>query len=181
MTKDNILVKRYAEAFIGFAKDTIGKDFALEDLKNLRNTIIHENPGFLEILRSLEITYSEKCEFLDNVLKEGFAEETKHFLKFLLQKGHIDKIVDIVEYLRITYVYGEEGALLKTSFPLDLDLIKEIEDKLESKFNKKFKFYIDLDATLLGGVQVIIGNKIIDGSIRGRLEEIKERLRAVRV
>ncbi len=181
MIKDKILVKRYAEAFMAFAKETIGKDKALEDLKNLRNVIISDNPEFLELLRGMEISYSEKCEFLDNVLNEDFAEETKQFLKLLVEKGRIDEITDIAEYLRITYAYGEEEALLKTSFPLDLELIKEIEDKLESKFNKKFKFFIELDANLLGGVQVVIGNKIIDGSVRNRLEGIRQTLRKAQV
>jgi F0F1-type ATP synthase delta subunit len=63
-----------------------------------------------------------------------------------------------------------------------VDLIKEIEDKLEEKLQKKFKFYIDLDADLMGGVQVIFGNNtIIDGSVRKRLADLKEKLRGVRV
>ena len=132
-------------------------------------------------MRGFEISYTEKCDFLDRVLNESFSEETKQFLKVILEKGRIDRIIDIAEYLRIAYAYGEEEALLKTSFPLDLELIQEIKDKLEAKFNKKFKLYIELDADLLGGVQVTIGNKIIDGSVRNRLMIIKESLRRVKV
>ena len=182
MIRNKIIAKRYSEAFIGYAKGTIGMEKALEDLKNLRNTVIHDNPEFLELLRSYEVSFSEKCEFLDKVLKEDFTQETKQFLKLLLEKGRIDNLLDIAEYLRITYSHGEEEeALLKTSFPLDLELIKEIKEKMENMFNKKLKFYIELDARLLGGIQVIIGNKIIDGSVRKRLDEIKEKLSTVEV
>jgi len=76
---------------------------------------------------------------------------------------------------------GRTDAVLRTSSPLDLELIRKIRDKLEEKFQKKFKFYIDLDTNLLGGVQVIIGNRIIDGSLRRRLDELKGKLLAARV
>jgi F-type H+-transporting ATPase subunit delta len=76
---------------------------------------------------------------------------------------------------------GETEAVLKTSFPLDLDLIKEIKEKLEKKFNRNFRFYIDLDGSMLGGVQVIIGNTIIDGTVVRRLSDLREKLLTVRV
>ena len=44
MIKDKILARRYGEAFIAFTKDTIGVNKALEDLKNLRNSVINGNP-----------------------------------------------------------------------------------------------------------------------------------------
>ena len=43
------------------------------------------------------------------------------------------------------------------------------------------RFYIDLDGSLLGGVQVVIGNTIIDGSVRKRLDELKEKLTTIRM
>jgi len=179
--KDSVIVKRYADAFAGYAAETIGIEKALEDFKNLRS-IMRENSGFGEILSTLEITYTEKCHFIDKVLGEGFSEEMRQFLKLLLEKRHIDRLLDIAEYLRITYSQsGKIEALLKTGFPLDTELIKMIKEKLEKKFQKELKFYIELDPTLLGGVQVTIGNMVIDGSVRGRLEELKEKLVAARV
>ena len=180
--KDEIIVKRYTEAFLGFAKETLRMENALEDLKNFKAMVLRENPSFLEFLESPEIPYTEKCEVIDLVLKEGFSVEFRIFLKLLLKKGRIDKIADIAEYARIWYSHGTKTeALLKTSFPLDLKLIEAIKEKLESKFRKKFKLYIDLDASLLGGLQITIGNKVIDGSVRRRLDELHDKLMSVRI
>ena len=178
---EKIIVERYAEAFIGYVKNTIGIKKALDDLVKLRG-ILRENPQLLEFLKSPEITYKEKCRVIDKILNEDFPQEISHFLKLLLDKGRIEKIKDIIEYLRISYSHrGESEVLLKTTFPLDLAVIKNIESKLEKKFNRKFKFYIDLDASLLGGLQIILGNTVIDGSVRRRLEELREKLRTVRI
>ncbi|MFA6217944.1 MAG: ATP synthase F1 subunit delta [Candidatus Omnitrophota bacterium] len=179
--KDRIVVNRYAEAFLSFAKDGALRSQAIDDLKNLK-ALTNNNPDFLEFLRSLEITLSEKYSFIEAILGDEFLLETRQFLKLLLEKGRIDKITDIIEYVRVKYSRGGEvEALLRTSYLLDLDLIRSIEKKLEEKYSQKFKFYIDLDSSLLGGVQIIIGNTVIDGSVRRRLDELREKLMAVKV
>ncbi|MFA5118559.1 MAG: ATP synthase F1 subunit delta [Candidatus Omnitrophota bacterium] len=179
--KDRIVVNRYAEAFLGYAKEGAHRLQAVDDLKGLK-ALMNNNPDFFEFLCSLEITLSEKYGFIDAVLGDAFLPETKQFLKLLLEKGRIDKIADIIEYVRVKYShYGESEVLLRTSYLLDLDLIKSIEKKLEEKYARRFKFYIDLDSTLLGGVQIIIGNTVIDGSVRRRLDELREKLMAVKV
>jgi F-type H+-transporting ATPase subunit delta len=182
MIKDEIIVKRYADAFMGFLKENIGQEKGFQDLKALRDTVIRDNPEFMQFLESQEITYTEKCDFIDKIVGNSFSEETREFLKLLLRKERINKLADIMEYIRITYSYmGEEDVLLKTSFPLDIELIKTIEERLERKFKKRFKFFIDLDGELLGGVQVIIRNTIIDGSVRHRLDGLKEKLMTIRI
>jgi F-type H+-transporting ATPase subunit delta len=179
---ERIAVKRYAEAFIDFAKDNIGIDKAAEDFKKLKGAILHDNPDFLKFLESPGIALSEKCAFIDKVLGEDFYEETRNFLKLLIEKERIGKLADIAEYIRLNYSHGRmTEALLRISSPFESGIIKGIEEKLEKKFGKKFKFRTELDASILGGIQVIIGNTIIDGSIRKRLDELRERLMSVRV
>jgi len=70
--------------------------------------------------------------------------------------------------------------LLKTSFPLEPDLIQLIREGLERKFQRKLKLQSKLDRNLLGGVKVIMGNTVIDGSVRKRLEGLREKLDALR-
>ncbi len=178
---EEIVVKRYAEAFVDFARGSIGLDKALEDFKGLKS-IMRDNPGFGEILGSPQVSAAEKFNFLDRLLGPGFSREFIRFLKFLLDKRRIDRLADIAEYVRAHYAHeGVTEAVLRTSFPLDLEAIQRIKDKLEKKLNKKLKFYIELDGTLLGGVQVVIGNTVFDGSVRRRIQDLKEKLQLIRV
>jgi len=177
-----IVVKRYAEAFVGYANETIGIDRLVDELKAFRRDVLHDNPEFIKFLESKDITLAEKYDFIGNVLGDDFTQEIKHFIKLLIDKGRIGILNDVIEYIRVNYSFGEQvEVLLKTSTPLDLSLIKEIKDSLSQKLNKKLKFYIDLDGSLLGGIQIIIGNKLIDGTVRKRLDELKEKLLAVRI
>ncbi len=179
--KESIVAKRYGEAFVAFARERIGLERVVEDVKNL-DRLMHDNPEFLSFLKSPEIEYSEKCLFVDKVLEKGFAGETAFFLKFLIEKRRFAIIETIADYVRVNYAHGETvTALLKTSYPLDLDIMAALKSRLEEKYHKKFNLYLELDASLKGGVQVTIGNTIIDGSIRHRLEELREKLKSVRV
>lgn len=181
MTKDQIVVKRYAEAYVGFAEKGLGLDKIIQDFTNLKN-ILQDNLEFQAFLEGRGIAHTKKCELIDKVLQEDFSGELRQFLKLLLEKGRVDKILDIAEYVRARYSHGGRAeALIKTAYLLNPDLIKLIQEKIEKKFQKKFKFYIDLDGSLLGGIQVIIGNTVIDGSVRKRLEQLREQLKAVQL
>ena len=165
---------------MGYAKHTIGLTEAVEELKNLK-IILFGNPDFQEFLENLNILYKEKCDVIDAALKD-FSNETRVFMKLLLGHGRIKNIIAITDYVRINYSRGEAiGALLKTSYPLDLALIEDIKEKMEHEFKKKLSLHIELDANLLGGVQVTAGNTVIDGSVRRRLDELKEKLTTLRV
>ncbi len=179
--RELIAVNRYAEAFLGFIKESIGIEKGMKDLKNIRG-LLRDNPDFKEFLEHLNIDVDEKLDVIDKVLGDDFSEESKIFLRLLLDKRHIDLLSGIADYVRIKYSHANEvEAVLKSTYPLDLDLVKDIKDKLEKKFHKKLNLYIDYDPDLLGGCQVIIGHKIIDGSVKKRLGDLKEKLMLLKV
>jgi len=178
--KNRIIANRYGEGFISYAKTNIGIEKAVDEFKNLQ-FIISQNPEFQDFLENLEITYHEKCEVVDNVLKD-FSEEIRQFLKLLLDNRRINCLTDIADYIRMAYAYGEAvEAVLKSTYPLDLVVIQKIKSRLENILKKKLNLYLELDPEILGGVQVIIGNTVIDGSLRRRLDELSEKLMAVKV
>lgn len=181
MIRQRVIVSRYSEAFIKYTKASIGTPKALSDLKTIKE-IIRKNRVFKDFLENPQIGLNDKCSVINEVLGPDISQEARHLLRLLLENNRINLVLDIIEYSRVKYSHeGEEAAILKTAFPLDLPVIEKIKKRLENKLKKKLRFYIDLDASLLGGVQVIIGNKIIDGSIRRRLDDLKEKLMAIQV
>jgi F-type H+-transporting ATPase subunit delta len=174
--KDAVVVKRYAEAFFGVLKKARGFDVALRECQNLKN-IIRANEEFLQFLLSPEIAYTDKGNFIERVLGDDFCIETKNFLKYLLEKERMERAENILDYITLNYAHeGAVSVLLRTTYPVDLDMLSEIEEKLSRKFRQKLRFFIELDGSLLGGIQVVIGNKVIDGSIRRQLEDLKQKM-----
>jgi F-type H+-transporting ATPase subunit delta len=164
-----------------FAEETIGFEQALEELRSLKN-VIRVNPEFVEFLSNPEIQSREKMEFVDNSLKDNFSKEMRDFLKMLIEKRRIKQLVGICDYVRVTYSHdGAVETLLKSSYPLDLETIRKIKIKLEDKLQKRINLHLELDGRLLGGIQVRIGNTVIDGSVKRRIQDLKEKLMSVEV
>jgi F-type H+-transporting ATPase subunit delta len=175
-----IIAKRYGDAFIAYAKPDIGLETAVRELKDLK-ILISQNREFIDFLDNVQILYREKCDFIDRVLK-GYSEQTRQFIKLLVTKERIKHLVMICDYVRTHYSHGEgEDALLKTANMLDLAMIKQIKARLEHKLNKKLNLHIELDPDLLGGLQLTVGNVIIDGSVQRNLADLKEKLKKIKV
>lgn len=175
------VVKRYADGFLAFAKDTIGFIQGLDELRGLKS-VFRDNPDFKAFLDNPAMTYGEKCAAIESALGKSFSQESLIFLKLLLKKDRIDDFEKIVDYARVKYAHGDEvNAVVKASYPLDTDVIGKIKYSLEELLEKKLHIYMDLDPDLLGGVRAEIEHIVIDGSLKKRLDDLKHKLMAVRV
>lgn len=171
----------YTEGFLEYAGLAIGLDKALGEILAVRD-VFRENPDLKSFLENPAILSREKSEMIENVFKDGFSQETRDFLKLLLKNGRISKFHDIAEYARVKYSHGKEvDAVISASYPLDLDILESLKSVLENKLHKKLHLYSDLDTDLLGGVRVTMNNIVLDGSVKKRLEDMREKLMAVRV
>ncbi len=174
---DRAVAKRYAEGFLAFAKETIGTKRGLEEIISF-GEILDKNPELFKFMENPEISYAEKSVFVDAAFKPLFSDETREFIKLIMEKRRGEEALDIADEAKIFYrrEMGIERAVIKSAKPLSQDIVLAIKDKLESKFNKKLEFEIAVDPGLLGGVQATVGNIVIDGSIKRKLSELREYL-----
>jgi len=179
--REKIIANRYGEAFLGYAKEAgLALDKVAAQMEELK-AILLQNPDLLKFLESAGILYQEKCGLIEAAFKD-FSPESRQFLKLLLDKKRINDIFEICDYIHLNYTRGETAeALLKTAYPLGLDSEQKLKERLEARLKKKLIVHTELAPDLLGGVQVSIGNTVIDGSIRKRLGDLKEKLMTVKV
>jgi F-type H+-transporting ATPase subunit delta len=179
--QETLIAKRYAEGFLSYCRDTIGFEQGLEELRKFKHLQL-ENPELSHFLQSFEIGVIEKNNFIDRVLGNIFREEFVHFVKLLLEKNRIRNLEGVADYAIHAYLHaGEQEAVLKTAFMLDSAMIRGIKEGLEHKLKRKVRLYLDFDPELLGGFQLIVGNMVIDGSLKRALADMKEKLRNVKV
>ncbi len=177
----DILARRYGDAFLAFTKEGCGIEKGFDDLRNV-NCILVDNPDLDSFLLTPGIDDKEKFEVLENVVGNDFSDEIKYFLKLLISKGRFDKFGDIADYVRTVYSHGSEvDALLKVGYPIDTEVIKRIKDAIENRLNKKLHLYIELDPDILGGIYAKIGNILIDGSVKRRLDDMRTKLLTTKV
>lgn len=178
---DIAIIKRYAEGFIEFAQDAIGIDRCIEELLTLKR-LLRDEPELREFLDSPAIGLNEKLSFIDATFKGALSTETIYLVDLLLKKGRFVFLPDIAEYARIKYAHGKEvDVVLNTSYMLDTSVIEDIKQRLEKRLKKKAHMYVKIDPELLGGIKITVGNFVVDGSIKKRLMDMKEKLSVAEV
>jgi len=99
------------------------------------------------------------------------AAEAQNLLRILIENGRLatlPEIRDIYEELKNARE-GVVEALITSAYPLDSGQLSALVADLEQRFKRKIKPEVTVDATLIGGVRMQVGDEVIDGSVRGKL------------
>jgi F-type H+-transporting ATPase subunit delta len=179
---DRAVARRYAEGFLAYAKETVGAKAGLEDLVSFGG-FLEKNPALVKFLKSPEIAYPRKADFIDTVFGGTFSEETRNFIKLVIEKHRSDEALNIAQEAGELYnrEMGIERTVIKSAKPIPSGTLKAIKDRLESKTGKKLEVETVVDPTLIGGIQAFVGNTVIDGSVRRKLSELREHLMEIKV
>lgn len=171
----NQIGKRYAEAIYEVAES----NKKVKEIYEILNTVMELYKTDIEFKNFIThplIKNNEKKEALRKIFS-SFSEEDIDILFYILEKGRISQIREIVsEYVKIDYTKNQ---ILDVEAIFAIELSEEQKEKLsknlELKTGKKIKLVVNLDKTLIGGGIIKIGDKVIDGSIRRQLETLTEK------
>lgn len=168
------LDKRYALALYQVAEEKGKVD---EYLSNLREIVelFETNNDFLQLIKHPQISTSKKKKTFIKIFKNRVDEELLSFLLILIEK---DRILYVKEKLsEMEKIHLERNntllAQVKTVVPLNDIERNTLIEKLEINYNKKIILKEELEKAIIGGVYVRIGNDVIDGTIRSKLDEMK--------
>ncbi|MGI6705375.1 MAG: ATP synthase F1 subunit delta [Clostridia bacterium] len=136
----------------------------------------HRYPELLRIMAEPKISIEEKKNCLEEVVHDPVDRQILNLFILLASDGRIHLLDSIYQkYLKRTN--REDGVLtgkVFSAFEMDDRKIHEIERRFEKYFNKAIRLSLELDKNLIGGIQVIIGDMVFGGSIRGQLLRLKE-------
>lgn len=169
------LDRRYALALYKVAEEKGKVQEYLRDLHEICD-LIDNSHDFHEVIKHPQISTKKKKQTFINIFKGKIDEELLSFLLILIEKGRIlylkEKLaqMEIIDLERKNTVKG----LIKTAVPLLKEEFDEIKEKFEKKYNKTILLEAVVDKSVLGGVYVRIGNDVMDGTIRSKINEMKE-------
>jgi F-type H+-transporting ATPase subunit delta len=172
-------VSRYAQAFAEVVTsaglNAVEIDAQLNDFLATWNA----SPELQTFLVNPAIPAVEKVGFLDKLnARLGLAKQLRNLLAVLIDNGRISGVVEVAAaYRRILQEQlGIRQAEIVTARELGADekaaLVAEVAKLAGARVEASFK----LDGAVLGGAVVRIGSTVYDGSVKGRLERLKEAL-----
>lgn len=168
----------YGEALFELAIEEKKEQEMLEEVETLIQ-LLKENPDLSEMMNHPKILKEEKVETLENIFKGRLSDELTGFLVLILQKDRYTEIDGILEYfVNKMKDYQKIGiAYVTTAVSLKDSQKKEIEQKLldTTKYEKMEMHYTE-DTSLIGGMVIRIGDRVVDSSIRTKLERLTKEL-----
>lgn len=178
----SILTRRYASALLEVGKEYQLLDEFLEQYKIMINQINQEKK-FEQLLNSPQITDLEKKKIINEVFGKAINPYLLNFIYILIDKGRLHLIKEmLLDFQEMVY---EEKNILSTkvvsAIPLREKQLSQIKEKLSNKFQKEILLENKVDSSIMGGLIIYAGNKILDGSIKSKIAKLRVDLKETRL
>ena len=169
------LDKRYALALYTVAEEKGKVEEYLDDMRQIV-LIMKNDVEFLKVIKHPKISTSTKKKMFINIFKGRIDEEVLSFLLILIEK---DRILYTEEKLKeMEKIHLERNntlmAEVRTVIPLNETERENLREKLCDIYDKKIIFEEKLDENIIGGVYIRVGDDVIDGTLKSKLEEMKK-------
>ena len=176
------IVERYSRSIFELSEEQNQRDTVFQELLTVHQAM-ENRPELLNLLQSPRITRDEKRSLIEGILGPRSSNLSKDFLNLLVDKNRTELFPFIVEQLQdvIRQKQGIQEVFVVTARELHSSIVQLLERTLEKVTGKKILVQSSVDLTLLGGMQIRMGNRMIDGSVRTKLNTLETQLRNVKV
>lgn len=172
-----LVSKTYAKALFEVALEGDMIDKILAEYEFVKASF-DNHPDFYEILTSPKIAIEEKKKIVDTTYGEHISAELAHFFKLLFDKKRSHAILEVYDELKVL-ADGHKGyvvAKVESVIPLEAKEIKDLEEKLNTLTGQTVTVDNIINPDIMGGLVVKVGDKIIDGSVKRKLDSLKHEL-----
>jgi len=171
----DLVSDRYASALYELAAEKKLVDSVLNDLSNLKN-ILNDNKELSLVVKSPLISSSDKQNIFETLLKKINANElTNTFIKVIEKNKRFSNLVSIItQFMNInSQKRGDVIADITSADELNDDQKNNITNQLKSILGDKLSLSFDVDKSIMGGLIVKVGSKMIDTSLANKINKLK--------
>ena len=173
---------RYATALFELGLETNALDQLQSDL-NAFNALVASSPELTRLVRSPVFSAEEQAKALDAVLdKASISGVAKNFLRVVTANRRLFAVDQIIRGFnaRVAAHKGEVTAQVTVAEALNDARMNEIRDALRQVTGKDVKVDVNVDPSIIGGLKVKVGSRMVDASLRTKLNSIKFAMKEAR-
>ncbi|WP_299051459.1 F0F1 ATP synthase subunit delta [uncultured Nocardioides sp.] len=139
--------------------------------------IVREEPGLRDALADSARTAEDRTRLVDDVFGSQALEATTVLVKRAVTGTYRTVGVALDEYQKIAAdVHAERVAVVTVAAPVGDDELDRLRRALTSQYGRDVHLNVQVDASVIGGMRVEIGDDVIDGTVSARLDEARRRL-----
>jgi F-type H+-transporting ATPase subunit delta len=170
------IARPYAEAlFKASASDLTGAALWVDALNE-----VAKNPQLLQFADNPNVTAAQVFDVISGVAQVALPEQAKNFLRTVIENGRLAVMPEIAAQFRVmkNASGGSSDAVVYSAFAIDGAALADLTVTLEKRFNRKLNVAVQLQPDLIGGIRVVVGDEVLDSSVKARLEQMKVALTA---
>ncbi len=171
------IARPYAEALFQVAQksDLNGVAAQLGELAQ-----VAAQPQLRQFADNPKATPKQVFDLMTSVVKTPLGDAAKNFLHTLIDNGRLNALPEIAA--QFTQLKNAQGgvadAVIESAFPVEGAALGDLVATLEKRFGRKLNAVVKLVPELIGGVRVVVGDEVLDTSVKARLEQMKAALTA---
>ena len=170
------IARPYAEAlFKAQASDLAGTAAWLDEL-----AAVAGNDQLQQFADNPKVTDEQVFELISGVVRTALPEAGKNFLRLVIENRRLGALPVVAEQFRAlkNAQGGTADAVVYSAFPIDASALSDLSATLEKRFARKLNVSVQQDESLIGGIRVVVGDEVLDTSVKARLEKMKVALTA---
>lgn len=173
-----LVSKVYGDAYVSVVSEKNNLIEALEEIKSVKNILL-ENVEIIELLDSPKMDDEEKIDFIKGIFENHISVDSMGFLLTIIEKKRQAELLPILDYVidcvKELLLIGK--ATVTTALPLD-DSKKEriVDELLKSSHYKSLEAEYVVDESIIGGIVIRIGDRVVDSSVKTRIDKMRKML-----
>lgn len=175
---DYVVAKRYARALFEVAQEAGSVESTAEQLRIVAE-LWEQAKDFRSFMSHPGVPNASKMELVKQATGSDLSELVSHTLELLIERGRFS----IVPALYQTFVaisdeqFGRAKALVYSAYELTEADRKAVAEHFGKLTGKQLSIENQIDKSLIGGIRVRIGDRLYDGSVAGKLEQLHNQLK----
>ena len=139
---------------------------------------IGANPDLQAYAGNPTVTQAQLADTIASLVKSPLNAEANNFIAMLAENGRIALLPEIGAQFAVlkNAQAGAADATVYSAFDLTAEQLDQLVATLEKKFGRKLNPTVDIDTSLIGGVRVVVGDEVLDTSVRAKLQQMHNAL-----
>ncbi len=142
--------------------------------------LIGQNAQLQQFALNPNVTNAQVFDLIAGVSRVSLPEKAKNFLRAVIDNGRLNALPEIANQFRAlkTAQSGSSDAVVFSAFGIEAAALADLGVVLQKRFGRKLNLAVELQPELIGGVRVVVGDEVLDCSVKARLEQMKVALTA---
>ncbi|PIT72501.1 F0F1 ATP synthase subunit delta [Limnohabitans sp. B9-3] len=170
------IARPYAEALFQASKADLSATAAwLEEL-----ALIASNAQLMQFADNPKVTSEQVFGLILGVVKAKLSPAAQNFLHAVIDNGRLSALPEMAAQFRqrVNAQSGTSDALVYSAFDIDAAALADVTELLQKRFGRKLNVSVTLQPELIGGIRVVVGDLVLDTSVKARLDQMKVALTA---